>query len=107
VKKCKLITNFFYLKLESMDTLEWGSDMENSGMYGMGAGSSCNGISGTPSGDSVHSMMVDEDYMELMTDTLFSTISCNQPLYFPDPREIGQLLLLSETLSSLQIECNS
>lgn len=33
-------------------------------------------------------MMVDEDYMGLMTDTLFSTISA-QPFPFPDPREIG------------------
>ncbi|XP_023714630.1 MLX-interacting protein isoform X2 [Cryptotermes secundus] len=43
------------------------------------------------SNDSVHSvgsMMVDEDYMEFMSDTLFSTISANQPFAFPDPREI-------------------
>ena len=43
------------------------------------------------SNDSVHSMgsmMVDEDYMEFMTDTLFSTIQQNQPYAFPDPREI-------------------
>lgn len=33
-------------------------------------------------------MMVDEDYMNLMTDTLFSTIS-SQPFVFPDSREIG------------------
>ncbi|KAJ9588568.1 hypothetical protein L9F63_028128 [Diploptera punctata] len=46
------------------------------------------------SNDSVHSMgsmMVDEDYMEFMTDTLFSTIQQNQPFAFPDPREISQL----------------
>lgn len=43
------------------------------------------------SNDSVHSMgsmMVDEDYMEFMSDTLFSTISANQPFAFPDQREI-------------------
>lgn len=34
-------------------------------------------------------MMVDEDYMELMSDTLFSTITSNQPFAFPDTREIG------------------
>lgn len=39
------------------------------------------------SSDGMH-MMVDEDYMVLMTDTLFSTIS-NQPFVFPDSREIG------------------
>ena len=38
------------------------------------------------------SMMVDEDYMELMSDTLFSTISANQPFAFPDQREISKLL---------------
>lgn len=38
-------------------------------------------------------MMVDEDYMGLMSDTLFSTIT-NQPFVFPDPREIGILLIL-------------
>ncbi|KAJ9596440.1 hypothetical protein L9F63_012524 [Diploptera punctata] len=45
------------------------------------------------SNDSVHSMgsmMVDEDYMEFMTDTLFSTIQQNQPFAFPDPREISR-----------------
>ncbi|XP_069704543.1 carbohydrate-responsive element-binding protein isoform X5 [Periplaneta americana] len=45
------------------------------------------------SNDSVHSvgsMMVDEDYMEFMSDTLFSTISANQPFAFPDPREISR-----------------
>ncbi|XP_057657511.1 MLX-interacting protein isoform X1 [Diorhabda carinulata] len=34
-------------------------------------------------------MMVDEDYMGLMSDTLFSTI-VNQPFAFPDPREIAK-----------------
>ena len=41
------------------------------------------------------SMMVDEDYMELMSDTLFSTISSNQPFAFPDTREIGNFYELS------------
>lgn len=36
------------------------------------------------------SMMVDEDYMELMSDTLFSTITSNQPFAFPDTREIAR-----------------
>ena len=78
-----------------MDTLEWGCGMGGSGAYGGGAGGAHGGPSGAPGGDGVHSMMVDEDYMELMTDTLFSTISSNQPLYFPDPREIGQSPALS------------
>lgn len=34
-------------------------------------------------------MMVDDDYMQLMSDTLFSTIS-NQAFAFPDSREIGE-----------------
>lgn len=34
-------------------------------------------------------MMVDEDYMDFMSDTLFSTIT-NQPFAFPDSREIGK-----------------
>lgn len=34
-------------------------------------------------------MMVDEDYMDFMSDTLFSTIA-NQPFVFPDSREIGK-----------------
>ncbi|XP_030755252.1 carbohydrate-responsive element-binding protein isoform X2 [Sitophilus oryzae] len=34
-------------------------------------------------------MMVDEDYMGLMSDTLFSTIT-NQPFVFPDTREIAR-----------------
>ncbi|XP_033224380.1 MLX-interacting protein-like isoform X2 [Belonocnema kinseyi] len=76
--------------LESMDMLEWSNGMGTSGGFGPGAGNSYGGIGGLPGGDSVHSMMVDEDYMELMTDTLFSTISSNQPIYFPDPREIAR-----------------
>ncbi|XP_015435944.1 PREDICTED: protein WBSCR14 homolog isoform X1 [Dufourea novaeangliae] len=73
--------------MESMDVLDWGSGLGTSGNYGGGTGNTHGGISGTPGGES---MMVDEDYMELMTDTLFSTISSNQPIYFPDPREIAR-----------------
>ncbi|GLH14639.1 uncharacterized protein GBIM_18987 [Gryllus bimaculatus] len=40
--------------------------------------------------NSMNSMMVDEDYMEFMSDTLFSTIQSNQPFAFPDPREIAR-----------------
>lgn len=76
--------------MESMDVLDWGSGLGNSASYGAGTGSTHGGTSGTPGGES---MMVDEDYMELMTDTLFSTISSNQPIYFPDPREIGNSLI--------------
>ncbi|PSN49477.1 hypothetical protein C0J52_12168 [Blattella germanica] len=61
------------------------------------------------SNDSVHSMgsmMVDEDYMEFMTDTLFSTIQQNQPFAFPDPREISRNAdLLSTKLPSVPEEC--
>jgi len=39
------------------------------------------------SNESGNSMMVDEDYMDLMSDTLFSSIT--QPFPFPNPREIG------------------
>ncbi|CAG9838208.1 unnamed protein product [Diabrotica balteata] len=37
----------------------------------------------------VDNMMVDEDYMGMMSDTLFSTIA-NQPFVFPDPREMAK-----------------
>ncbi|KAK4879839.1 hypothetical protein RN001_007985 [Aquatica leii] len=40
------------------------------------------------SNDSMH-MMVDEDYLGLMSDTLFSTIT-SQPFVFPDSREIAK-----------------
>uniref|UniRef100_A0A1Y1N681 BHLH domain-containing protein n=2 Tax=Photinus pyralis TaxID=7054 RepID=A0A1Y1N681_PHOPY len=40
------------------------------------------------SSDSMH-MMVDEDYLGLMSDTLFSTIT-SQPFVFPDSREIAK-----------------
>lgn len=78
-----------------MDMLDWGNGMGSSGGFCVGLGNSYGGSSGLPGSESVHSMMVDEDYMELMTDTLFSTISSNQPLYFPDPREIGNFFNLS------------
>ncbi|KAK9295595.1 hypothetical protein QLX08_010145 [Tetragonisca angustula] len=73
--------------MESMDVLDWGSGLGTTGNFGAGTGNIHGGTSGTPGGES---MMVDEDYMELMTDTLFSTISSNQPIYFPDPREIAR-----------------
>lgn len=44
------------------------------------------------SSENMH-MLVDEDYMGLMSDTLFSTIT-NQPFAFPDSREIGTNCLL-------------
>lgn len=73
--------------MESMDMLDWGNGGETTGNFGTSIGHVFGGTGGTPSGES---MMVDEDYMELMTDTLFSTISSNQPIYFPDPREIAR-----------------
>ncbi|KAK1134028.1 hypothetical protein K0M31_011813 [Melipona bicolor] len=73
--------------MESMDVLDWGSGLGTTGNFGAGTGNTHGGTSGTPGGES---MMVDEDYMDLMTDTLFSTISSNQPIYFPDPREIAR-----------------
>lgn len=42
----------------------------------------------TPISDS--QMMVDEDYMNLMSDTLFSTITGSVPFPFPDTREIAR-----------------
>lgn len=45
--------------------------------------------------DNTH-MLVDEDYIAFMSDTLFSTISNNQPFAFPDTREIGLLIILVE-----------
>lgn len=71
--------------LESMDMLEWSNGLGTSSGFGTGIGNSFCGTSGM-----TDSMMVDEDYMELMTDTLFSTITSNQPIYFPDPREIAR-----------------
>ncbi|XP_020299898.1 carbohydrate-responsive element-binding protein isoform X3 [Pseudomyrmex gracilis] len=73
--------------MESMDMLDWSNGSGTIGNFGTGTGNTYGGTTGTPSGES---MMVDEDYMELMTDTLFSTISSNQPIYFPDPREIAR-----------------
>ncbi|XP_059470872.1 MLX-interacting protein-like [Neocloeon triangulifer] len=40
------------------------------------------------SNESGNSMMVDEDYMDLMSDTLFTSIT--QPFPFPNPREIAK-----------------
>lgn len=40
-------------------------------------------------GDNSH-MLVDEDYIAFMSDTLFSTITSNQPFAFPDTREIAR-----------------
>ncbi|XP_011635582.1 MLX-interacting protein isoform X2 [Pogonomyrmex barbatus] len=73
--------------MESMDMLDWGGGGGTSCNFGVGTGNAFGNTSGAPGGES---MMVDEDYMELMTDTLFSTISSNQPIYFPDPREIAR-----------------
>uniref|UniRef100_A0A224XIH4 Putative mlx interactor n=1 Tax=Panstrongylus lignarius TaxID=156445 RepID=A0A224XIH4_9HEMI len=52
-------------------------------------------------------MMVDEDYMGLMTDTLFSTISA-QPFPFPDPREIARNTNLADFIqpSLVQLQPN-
>lgn len=69
--------------------LDWDNGGGTIGNFGTGTGNAFGGIGGASGGES---MMVDEDYMELMTDTLFSTISSNQPIYFPDPREIGNFL---------------
>ncbi|KYQ49180.1 Williams-Beuren syndrome chromosomal region 14 protein [Trachymyrmex zeteki] len=73
--------------MESMDMLDWGSGCGTTGNFGAGTGNVFGNTGGASGGES---MMVDEDYMELMTDTLFSTISSNQPIYFPDPREIAR-----------------
>lgn len=42
-------------------------------------------------------MMMDEDYMDFMSDTLFTTITSNQPFAFPDTREIGKLIFIHYT----------
>jgi hypothetical protein len=48
------------------------------------------------SNESGNSMMVDEDYMDLMSDTLlFSSIT--QPFPFPNPREIGIIYVPTST----------
>ncbi|XP_011689721.1 PREDICTED: MLX-interacting protein isoform X2 [Wasmannia auropunctata] len=73
--------------MESMDMLDWISGCGPTGNFGAGTGNAFGNTAGASGGES---MLVDEDYMELMTDTLFSTISSNQPLYFPDPREIAR-----------------
>lgn len=40
--------------------------------------------------DFAANMLTDEDYLNFMTDTLFSTITNHQPFAFPDCREIGK-----------------
>lgn len=64
-----MIFYFFILQMTELDMFDWQSQGNDSSQLG--------------------SMMVDEDYMELMSDTLFSTITSNQPFAFPDTREIG------------------
>lgn len=49
-------------------------------------------------------MLVDEDYMGLMSDTLFSTIT-NQPFAFPDSREIGKHCLLQFKVALIYFFC--
>lgn len=39
--------------------------------------------------DLAANMLTDEDYLNFMSDTLFSTITNHQPFAFPDCREIG------------------
>ncbi|XP_068086175.1 MLX-interacting protein [Anabrus simplex] len=53
------------------------------------------------------SMMVDEDYMEFMSDTLFSTIQ-SQPFAFPDTREIARGASLADFIqpSLVQLQPN-
>ncbi|XP_063225432.1 MLX-interacting protein isoform X2 [Bacillus rossius redtenbacheri] len=63
------------------------------------------------SNDSVHSMgsmMVDEDYMDFMSDTLFSTITYNQPFAFPDTREITRATSIADFMqpSLVQLQPN-
>lgn len=72
-----------------MDMLDWNGGGGTIGNFGTNTANTLGNVSGTSGGES---MMVDEDYMELMTDTLFSTIGPNQIgslVYFPDTREIG------------------
>lgn len=56
--------------LSDVDMLDWQPDSNDS--------------------SSLMSMMADQDYMEFMSDTLFSTIQSNQPFAFPDTREIAK-----------------
>lgn len=56
--------------------------------------------------DLAGNMLTDEDYLNFMTDTLFSTITNHQPFAFPDCREIGKLynqLLWSKTKTLMLI----
>lgn len=50
-------------------------------------------------------MMIDEDYIGFMSDTLFSTIA-SQPYVFPDSREIGKEIV-SSSLFLLFVLSNS
>lgn len=43
--------------------------------------------------DLAGNMLTDEDYLNFMSDTLFSTITNHQPFAFPDCREIGKLII--------------
>lgn len=45
--------------------------------------------------DLAGNMLTDEDYLNFMTDTLFSTITNHQPFAFPDCREIGTTYFLN------------
>ncbi|XP_065214313.1 protein WBSCR14 homolog isoform X2 [Planococcus citri] len=53
-------------------------------------------------------MMVDEDYMDFMSDTLFTTIAANQPFAFPDTREIARGASLADFIqpSLVQLQPN-
>lgn len=73
-----------------MDMLDWGSGGMCPSVGFVGSISNSQENSSDMQGQD--GMLVDEDYMQLMTDTLFSTISSNQPIYFPDSREIGKTL---------------
>ncbi|BES97221.1 Helix-loop-helix DNA-Hypothetical protein domain, partial [Nesidiocoris tenuis] len=56
-----------------------------------------------------NAMLVDEDYMGLMSDTLFSTISANQGQFaFPDTREIARGVYLADFIqpSLVQLQPN-
>lgn len=45
--------------------------------------------------DFAANMLPDEDYLNFMSDTLFSTITNHQPFAFPDCREIGIAIYLN------------
>ena len=60
-----------------LDRLDWFAPRSN-----------CSFISGTGS------LGLDDDFCMDFTDTLFSSLSSNQPFPFPNPREIGKFSLL-------------